>query len=269
MSVSFIQSGRFGNNFFQYLAAKVIGKYSNKTYVYKTNYNYKITDKTYIELYNDLKEGRKTINENITLEGYFIFIDWLKYEKEFILSLMTLDNFDKINDNVTVNNVVSNILKLDESLISLLKNPVNLVVHLRLDDFYHQGYNSEVICPRYLSKYINTLNFQKIIFVVDALKEDWEKNYINIILKEIPNSVIVSNTFLEDFSALYYSHNLMVARSTFGWVACVISPHNIKNFFPLHNNQFPSNIDEIYPYIDDNTVVFTPEYLKNNGGRNY
>ena len=262
MSISFIPAGRFGNNFFQYLATKVIGKYTYKTYVYKKNYTFKITDNNYIETYNKLKSGELTIQEDITLEGYFIFIDWLKLEKEFIMSLINPDNYDKINEIFTVNEVVNSFLSLNKDIISLVQNPLHLVVHLRLDDFYHQGYNSEVICPNYLSNYINQLEYKKVIFVVDNLKQTWEKDYINIMLKEVSNSIVLSNTVLEDLSTLYYSSNLMVARSTYGWIACVLSPYNIKNYFPLHNNQFPSNIDDIYPYIDKNTIVFTPKYLK-------
>ena len=263
MSISYNVGGRFGNNLFQYFATKVIGKYSNKNYVYKKRFLTVIGDNNYEDTYNKCKNNSSYLEGDIFVDGYFQTTHWINEEKDYINSLLTLDNTDKINDSYTVKDIVEALNSFDKSSI----NEDDLVVHIRLDDFYHQGYNSEVIHPVFLRDYILPLmnTFKRCIFVVDTLKKDWEREYMNILLL-IPNSISVTNDMLKDFSLLFYSKNVLLCRSTFGWIASLISPHNKKVWFP---EQFPLiNSHQIIPKFNDNSIHFNPIYMKQ-GGSHY
>ena len=259
MSISYNIGGRFGNNLFQYFATKVIAKYTNKKYVYNNKFSYIISDNNFEDIYESIKSNN-SIEEDIYLCGYFQTTFWINNEKEYIQSLLNIKNEDRINENYTIKDIV---IALESFNNNIIDND-ELVVHIRLDDFYHQGYNSEVIDPLYLKDYILTLmkDFKKCRFVVDHLKKDWEKEYMTTLLT-IPNSVAMTNSILEDFSLLFYSKNVVLCRSTFGWIATSISPHNIRVWFP---EQFPLiNSHQIIPKFNENSVHFNPKYLKSGG----
>ena len=256
MSISYTVGGRFGNNLFQYFATKVIAKYTNKKYVYKQKFSKVIGDNDFELFYSKCKENPFYIEGDILMDGYYQTTYWINEEKDYINSLLTVNNTDRINDNYTIKDIVEAFNSFDKTII----NDEDLIVHIRLDDFYHQGYNSEVIHPLFLRNYIISLmsNYKRCIFVVDILKKEWENEYMNILLT-VPNSISVTNNMLTDFSLLYYSKNVMLCRSTFGWIATAISPHNNKVWFP---EQFPLiNSHQIIPKFNDNSIHFNPSFF--------
>ena len=262
MSVSYNLNGRFGNNLFQYFAAKVIAKYTNKKYIYKTLFSNVISDSNFEEIYNKCKTDSSYLEGDIYLNGYFQTTYWINNEKEYIQSLLTIDNEDRINDVFKVKDIVEGYNKLEKTII----NEDDLVVHIRLDDFYHQGYNSEVIHPLFLREYILDImkGYKRCIFIVDKLKREWEEEYMKIMLT-IPNSKILTNDMLTDFLILFYSRNLVLCRSTFAWIATLISPYNIHVWFPEQRPLINSH--QIIPKFNDNSTHFEPVYMKFGGSR--
>ena len=221
MLISYKPNGRFGNNLFQYFTTKVIGKLYNKEYRYNQNY----IDKIYEININDYNKIKNM--QNITLDGYFQ-INFLHNQKEFINSLLTLDNLDRINNNYTIKEIAEKKSLITEDDLDILKE--SIVVHIRLDDFFHMGYNSEVINPYYLKNMIISMNPKRVIYVVDELQEEWEKDYMNILL-EVENSFmardIVKNCcFFKDFYLIHNAETVILSRSTFGWISVLSS---IKN----------------------------------------
>ena len=65
-----------------------------------------------------------------------------------------------------------------------------------------------------------------------------------------------SNSLLQDFSLIYNSEYTMLCRSTFGWIATLISSVNKKNWFPEHE------IDKmrIIKKFNSNSVHFKPNF---------
>ncbi len=252
MSISYNIGGRFGNNLFQYFACKVLAKYSNKEYVYDKRFSYIVTDNTFKEVYSKVKNN-ETIEGDIFLDGYFQTTYWINEELYYIQKLLTVDNTDKINEEYTVADIVIALNSFNKTI-----SEDELVIHVRLDDFLHQGYNSEVILPFYLREYITSLNFKKYTFVVDHIKKDWERNYMDCLLS-IPNSTSITGDLLSDFSLLYHSKNVVLCRSTFGWIATLISPHNKRVWFP---EQYPLiNSHQIIPKFNDKSIHFNPSFL--------
>jgi hypothetical protein len=257
MSVSYCISGRFANNLIQYFAAKVLCKLTGKKYEYKlrTHSQKTIGDIEYLKIYDNIKNNKSSLEGYILLTEFFQQKEWILQEREYLLSLILIDNEDSINDTYKV----SDLAKAINENKNMPENE-ELVIHVRLDDYFHQGHNSDIIDPYSLSDYVNTLGFREHKIVCDVLRQEWEKKYIDILLKNIPNCKVVNNSLLEDFSIMYYAKNIVLSRSTFSWMASILSPYTINSWFPLRN--FKCNRQTI-DTINERTINFTPKYLIN------
>ncbi len=290
MSISFFVSGRFGNNLFQYFATKVLGEILNKEYVFNDSKNplsrgknnEKIEVENMVEVdeeqFNEIisKRGYRTqsrqsrsvqstkdpgsftgtgysIEGNIYVIGFFQTQEWLTLHKEYIQTLFTEENMDRINDDYTISSIVKHVSK-----IKPVRDDI-LIVHLRLDDFFHNAHNSEVIHPKSIIEEINKIEgINKVMFISDTLKKPWELSYVNHLTYSVKNSIAISNSLLTDFGLLYKSRNLMICRSTLGWIAGILSTENKRNWFPLNEDFKHQTVNK----LNENTLTFTPEYLK-------
>ncbi len=277
MSISYFVSGRFGNNLFQYFATKVLGKILNKEYVFngskkpltRGSNNEKIKVENMVEVDEEMFNqiiSKKTqgtgyrtqgtgysIEGNIYVVGFFQTQDWITLYKEYIQSLFTEENVDRINDDYTISDIVKHVSK-----IKPIRDDI-LIVHLRMDDFFHNAYNSEVIHPKSIIEEINKIEgINKIMFISDTLKKPWELSYVNHLTYSVKNSIAISNSLLTDFGLLYKAKNLMLCRSTLGWIAGILSTENKRNWFPLNDDFKHQTVNK----LNENTITFTPEYLK-------
>jgi hypothetical protein len=281
MSISYFVSGRFGNNLFQYFATKVLGKILNKEYVFngskipltrginKIENMVEVDEEKFNEIISkNIPEYRTqsrqslsvqstgagySIEGNVYVVGFFQTQDWLTLHREYIQSLFTEENMDRINDDYTISSIVKHVNK-----IKPLRDDI-LIVHLRLDDFFHNAHNSEVIHPKSIIEEINKIEgINKIMFISDTLKRPWELSYVNHLTYSVKNSIAISNSLLTDFGLLYKAKNLMLCRSTLGWIACILSTENKRNWFPLNEDFKHQTINK----LNEHTVTFTPEYLK-------
>ena len=257
MSVSYCVSGRFANNLIQYFAAKVLCKLTGKKYRYKlrTNSQKTIDDIVYLKVYDNIKNNNITLDGDILLTEFYQQKEWILQEREYLLSLISDDNEDSINDTYKI----SDLSKAINEFKDTTENE-ELVIHVRLDDYFHQGHNSDVIDPYTLADYVNTLGFNKHKIICDVLREEWERKYMDILLKNIPNSKVINNSLLDDFCIMYYAKNIVLSRSTFSWMASILSPYTINSWFPLRN--FKCNRQTI-DTINERTINFTPKYLIN------
>ena len=255
MSVSYYTGGRFGNNIYQYIATKLICKLTNKSYQYIDNCSnetkkssFIITDSNFYDVYD-----KKILIEqnNIILSGYFQSVRHINENIDYIRELFTETNEENINSSFKVKDIV---LKIKEQPLINDK----LVVHVRLDDFYHQGHNSEIIDPKYLKEYIKEIMMQEkitlCVFIVDKPKQEWEQKYIDF-FKDI-NIEVQSNSILEDFSLIYNSEYTLLCRSTFGWISTLLSTINKKNWFPEND----SDKMRVFNPFNKNSIHYKPTY---------
>jgi hypothetical protein len=256
MSVSYCVSGRFANNLIQYFAAKVLCKLTGKIFKYK----YKIENQTtigdleYISLYEDIKNKGLILEGDILLTEFYQSKEWMFQERNYLISLITTDNNDSINDTYKVKDIANALLSFNNNITD-----EELIIHVRLDDYFHQGYNSDVIDPSSLIEHINSLGFNKHKIVCDKLRYEWEHKYIEKMLKEIPNCKITSNSLLEDFCIMYYAKNIVLSRSTFSWMGPILSNNTINSWFPLRQVRLYPN--QTIDSINKDTINFTPKYL--------
>lgn len=270
MSISYLVQGRFANNLIQYFAAKVLGRITNKSYVYNIipDNSRRVGDVYFLDIYKNKdkiniddnlpEEARRVgfaeLSGNILLTEYYQQCDWIMQEKDFLRSLLTSDNEDRINESFKVSDIAKalNNFKHDQ-------RDDELMVHIRLDDYLFQGYNSDIADPYDLVQYINSLGYEYHTLVCDTLRAEWEKKYMQIMSTSLKNSKITNNDLLHDFCTLYYSKNTLSSRSSFSWIACTISPYNYKTYMPLRpfKNYPNQNLDK----INRNTINFLPKYL--------
>jgi hypothetical protein len=266
MSISYFVSGRFGNNLFQYFATKVLGKILNKEYVFNgskkplsrcvNNEKIKIANLTEIddEKFNEIISNKgSSIEGDIYVVGFFQTQNWITLYREYIQSLFTEENMDRINDDYTISRIVKHV-----NTIKPVRDDI-LIVHLRLDDFFHNAHNSEVIHPKSIIDEINKIEgINKVMFISDTLKKSWELSYVNHLTYSVKNSIAISNSLLTDFGLLYKAKNIMLCRSTLGWIAGILSTENKRNWFPANNDFKHQTVNK----LNESTVVFNPEYLK-------
>ena len=265
MSISYFVSGRFGNNLFQYFATKVLSKILNKEYVFngskipltrgvnKIENMVEVDEEKFNEIISKKEYRTSAIEDNIYVIGFFQTQDWLTLHRDYIQSLFIEENMDRINDDYTISAIVKHVSK-----IKPVRDDI-LIVHLRLDDFFHNAHNSEVIHPKSIIEEINKIEgINKVMFISDTLKKPWELSYVNHLTYSVKNSIAISNSLLTDFGLLYKARNLMLCRSTLGWIAGVLSTENKINWFPLNEEFKHQTVNK----LNENTLTFTPEYLK-------
>ncbi len=266
MSISYFISGRFGNNLFQYFATKVLGKILNKEYVFNgskkplsrgiNGEKIKVDNLTEVddEKFNEIiSDKNASIEGDIYVVGYFQTQEWITLYRDYIQSLFTEENMDRINDEYTISRIAKHV-----NTIKPVRDDI-LIVHLRLDDFFHNAHNSEVIHPKSIIDEINKIEgINKVMFISDTLKKPWELAYVNHLTYSVKNSIAISNSLLTDFGLLYKAKNIMLCRSTLGWIAGILSTENKRNWFPLNKDFKHQTVNT----LNGNTVVFNPEYLK-------
>lgn len=265
MSISYFVSGRFGNNLFQYFATKVLGKILNKEYVFngskipltrgvnKIENMVEVDEEKFNEIISKKEYRTSAIEDNIYVIGFFQTQDWLTLHRDYIQSLFIEENMDRINDDYTISSIVKHVSK-----IKPVRDDI-LIVHLRLDDFFHNAHNSEVIHPKSIIDEINKIEgINKVMFISDTLKKPWELAYVNHLTYSLKNSIAISNSLLTDFGLLYKAKNIMLCRSTLGWSAGILSTENKRNWFPLNEDFKHQTVNR----LNENTVAFNPEYLK-------
>jgi hypothetical protein len=264
MSISFFVSGRFGNNLFQYFATKVLGKILNKEYVFNGSKKplsrgiekINVANLTEVddEKFNEIISNKgSSIEGDIYVVGFFQTQDWITLYRDYIHSLFTEENMDRINEDYTISRIVKHV-----NTIKPVRDDI-LIVHLRLDDFFHNAHNSEVIHPKSIIDEINKIEgINKVMFISDTLKKPWELSYVNHLTYSVKNSIAISNSLLTDFGLLYKAKNIMLCRSTLGWFAGILSTENKRNWFPTNNDFKHQTVNK----LNENTVVFNPEYLK-------
>jgi hypothetical protein len=259
MKLSNQVSGRFGNNLFQYLAAKVIqhkleniGK--SVEYIFNTRINnaYVITDETYFSVLNDVS----VIGDNdVYLEGYFQFDEHLIKFKKYIKSILVDTNYERINETRSVSYLAETINKFTRRF-----NEDEVIIHFRLDDFIGDRL---VMHPQNYIDMINEIpsTIKKVIIVVDKVKYQWEVDYLTAIInylksRELMYSIESGDNMFNDFCKLYYSRNFISSNSTYSYLAGLLGEHSLS-WCPINTIYSHQKISK----FDENTKNVVVRYL--------
>lgn len=275
MIISYHPQGRLGNNIFQYIAVKVIQKYINDLYgstIYTYVYNHKTNmfgELNFSMLYNMLKNINSSstsqhahsviksfCSSNWFFDGFYQFDYHIKDNLDYIRSLFTISNDERINDKYTVADIVKNVY---DNKVEF--NPDDIVTHVRLDDFYNTT-TSMIIDHNYISQIIKTQSkiynpkekIGKVYVVVDKISKDYEIKYMDEFYKNtIFTTISNPDNMFKDLAYLWFAPNLICNNSTFCWIAYI--------FGDAKQTWCPKNIGLNYPQsfekIKDDTIVYT------------
>lgn len=211
MSVSCIQNvGQFGNQLFPTVLATLtaikhtlnVDHYQNKLVKFKKQPHYDTTYDTTITTNNPLNENN--LKCNVALKrGYYQNGDLLNEYRDVIKE----DVFD---------------------LPPIVKNTKDVVLHLRLDGFNHDGHNSHIIHPDWYLNILKNIQFDK-LFIVMATKsgrirkkqEPHKQTYLDCFARFNPE--IISNDEYTDFNFIRSFDTIISSNSTFSWWAAFCS----------------------------------------------
>ena len=118
----------------------------------------------------------------------------------------------------------------DEILVlpKIRKNIDDVVIHIRLDGFNHNGYNSHIIDPKWYISILESLQYNKLYIVMDSKsgriwkkQNDDKKRYIDMFSQYDPT--IISGTAREDFEFIRSFDTIICSNSTFCFWASFLS----------------------------------------------
>tara|TARA_Y100000389_G_scaffold129703_1_gene127173 strand:- start:3889 stop:4674 length:786 start_codon:yes stop_codon:yes gene_type:complete len=136
------------------------------------------------------------------------------------------------NFNPYVDMIKNNILDLP----TIQKNTNDVVLHIRLDGFNHNGHNSHIINPEWYKAILDTLEFEKLYIVMDTKSgRIWrkqsgdKKKYLDAFSGY--NHEIISGTAEEDFNFIRSFDTIICSNSTFSFWATFLSDAS-RRFMP-------------------------------------
>jgi len=223
--------GRFGNMLFKYFACHIIKQVYGHTLTRNVNdivCRKTVSDDDWIQWSSShQKDGYDWGNFDLVLHGAFQQDLILNQHRDFFKSLIHEGNHDAINDIVSVRDIA-----LPLQNVASMPQTNDLVVHIRLDDFNHNGYNSEIVHVRHFIELIESLEFNRLFIVVDQIRNAYEETYMSHFRKYDP--ILIQQTVIEDFKFLIYAQNIICSNSTFAWMAAFLG--NASNIWVFNNN---------------------------------
>jgi GR25 family glycosyltransferase involved in LPS biosynthesis len=233
MFVTFYVDGRFANNLFQYFAAKVLAENIGFPFRYSTRGSFDsstlvVWEQSFETLLIQLRDAEfrsRFIDfartKGVTLRGYFQTEGWLKCHD--LSKFVTENNGDQFTDEFCIRDIAQ----------AVRNSPFDKdvwIVHIRLEDFVHNGHNSEIVDPDCIAKLLDT----KVRFIVcRPARNVWEQEFLSNACSRLGASLLSSNNPIEDFALLYNAPNLVLCRSTFGWMAAQLSSKQERIYFPI------------------------------------
>jgi hypothetical protein len=260
--ITYVEQGRFGNNIMQYIACKVLCELLNNdkhqplelefTYTFgwehiqpwltvfqekgsslwaKCNTSYSIYEWNRFDIdiksyYTDVSVKEDSMKD-ILLHGYFQDFEFINRYHDFIKSLFTPLNADLVTPRYRMNEIIQ-----PEHAIKNIDD-ITIVIHIRLDDFYNAGNQSNVLSQTY---YIDALEYIKdksipidaytLWIVMDTLRNPKEHSYMNHLIQCFQNKGISKimhhqKSELEDWNFCKNAKRFISSNSTFAWTAMI------------------------------------------------
>jgi hypothetical protein len=226
--------GRFGNNLIQYFAVKRFCSLFGCTYVLEKKELHQprlVTESQFFSLLL-ASETPLQLTNDVFLEGFFQDISFLSRERMFIKALFSRKNTDVFNYHHYEKKMV-----IQDLVIDAEEKPGrnDLVLHLRLDDFMHQGHNSNILDVNYYIQAVLECEpsmRETIWLVVDKLEKEFDKKYMNVLLNALKKENGMMNirfhqkTFLEDWTFCMNAKHFISSNSTFALTAILLGDMN-------------------------------------------
>lgn len=243
--VTFKQNGgRFGNQIFPYLLAKIIGINFGHTYIDHENFML-IHNNNKITIHEDVYQNFDTSlirNNHIELDGYFQqSIYYIEYRHQLINIVNDSNNMDYWTYNYQKIYIVD-FFKV-KSMINFTDN--DILISLRLDDFIQLPCPKSDILPLdYYTNILDQTKYDKLYIVSDAIKHGWEYNYLRAFDKY--KYIHIQGTIESDAAVMRSAKMIIHSNSTLCWVMSFLS-NKISRHIPNTNFYPKQKLLEIEP----------------------
>ena len=252
MSVYDVEKGRLGNAIFRYLASSVFA------IVYdlerQTGGNYTIDDATFFTWKTAILNGTpiEVDRRRYVFDGYYQHDDiFIKYKPELI------DYIRRHPDHVLKSNGDPNLVLLINNdsvsyraidILHASSVKYDIVLHLRLEDFI---YYDMVMNPNCIVPILNQYQDKQICIVVNQIKTDMEKKYIQF-FQDKYNIIVESNDVITDYHIMQNAKILICSCSTLSWCASLFSETLETVYFPNYSNA----IHQTFKSPIKNTILY-------------
>jgi hypothetical protein len=254
----------FGNNLFGYFVMKIIQQQYGHVEVgtkEELDNPMEVSDAVW-DAYSEQLEKDPEIRHiemycrDLFLFGFYQNCKPLYFYKEYLRSLLHSDNQEYITP-LTEPHVVR-VSDIANTQITDPPGENDMVLHLRLGDFKHNGgTSSEIIHPSSYFSILDTLSFEKLIIVVKAPEEPFEFKYLDLFKQRYTNVVIRSSTnLLEDFVYLMKSNRIIISNSTFCWIAAFLGKS--KENYVIRNTYYKG---QILDQVNENSILCPVRYI--------
>jgi hypothetical protein len=226
----FIPIGRLGNNIIQYMAARLLSRAFGHTLV---QWRSDIQNPIEIADNSDSEFGfswlwfREYVLENgfeglrshpiakrdIVLNGFFQQSDIYIAHRDWLRSLFTEENKDKLNFDVSVCDLISAKPRGQKT--------GTITLHLRLGDFQMAPGKCLVLHPRIYLKILRKLMPAPLEIITHPLKKREEEFYLSLFHPLAP-TFSTSYSELEDHATLRGAKRAFFSNSTFAWTAAFL-----------------------------------------------
>lgn len=257
-TVYFFPNGQFCNNLFQYFAAEIVKKLYGydevkPTIVINLEFNTVISDEAFKKICEFDERGELypiDTSKNILMNGYFQRSEIFKKYREYLKPLFNINNPNYISNRTCI----SNILKYQtKHTISPTEN--DLVMHIRLSDFYDKVHNtSQLYDPDQLKDIIKTITYDKLYIVSTSPNQSWEKEYLSYF--DNLNPIYINGNAGDDFDFLLKSNKILTSASTYSWMGAYLG--NASEVYIPYNTFHGGyeSINQSLADFSDNCKVF-------------
>lgn len=252
----------FGNNFFGYLAMKVIQKHYGhecaKTKEELTN-PVEVSDRLWEAYSAAFQEDNGVriedfVGRDLLMNGFYQNSKVLFVYRDYLRTFLEANNEEYITPQDEPQ--VVRVCDIVNTTLETLPGEEDLVIHVRLGDFKHAG-NSEILHPHSYFNVLDTLQFKTLYIVVKEPEEAFEHHYLNLFKQRYPNVVIRSSqNLLDDFVFLMKSPRLIISNSTFCWIAAFLG--NPKENYVLRNTFYQGqHLDQ----VNEHSILCPVRYI--------
>lgn len=240
-------TGRFGNQMFQYAAARILSK-EKKEYLYvQNNCDYPIAKEFENFDLNSSEQTYETKKEynQITVGGFKLDYEQLINHDGKIFLYGYFQDYENFLPHKNYVKSLYSFQKKKEFYQDDL-----LAIHIRLGDYFDQG------CSLDIDYYIDVIKTSKKLPVIYT--DDIQSPYIKE-LKEKLDCPIVSNSCWEDFVELASYKHICISQSSYSWWAAWLS--NAETiYYPLNSTnywQHRGDGDDVnLIVVDENRYIF-------------
>ena len=260
-NITYFERGRTGNNLFQWATCKVLGYIFGHTYVISMPHVRRVIvdDNLFKEIsesedpatdirFNHLRENHIECNGFFQLSKLFV-----KYRERLIQALYSTTD---IIPSIFWQKV--NIFTLMHTPSKYILSDRDVVVSLRLDDFYHpDGKQTDIPYPNFYLDIIKTMNFDRLYIVCDKINKPWEQAYLNQ-FKEY-NPILVSGTIEDDVAVLRDAKRIIHSNSTLCWFISFAS-EKMERHIPLTG----ANVNQYLDVVSSTDKLYKISTMKHN-----